>query len=384
MLLSKKIACLMPKALCVAMALAASSAAIAASDFTVAPPPDLKLAAPAAGKDGSTDEEVLFGAPRVKVKIEATGDTTELDKSEVDMVIRKREAILKKLYELETLDALRNKAGEVQRRQSVTEQINQATPLTPDEITLLRSRISQSEQASNAPLSSPQLKIRTAVVNVEENTPIDVNVVDSYTSSIVFFDQTGAPWPIEGKVLGNDQAFESTVTSEAKNVVVFSIKKPFSESNALVFLKDIHMPVVLRLKGGSSIVDSRFSVMVPKSGPEAKAQTLVGNKMQETSPELLAILNGDRLEGATKFQLQGVPGEVLQFGGAVYVKTRASLMSPAWLDSLSSPSGFNVYKLQPVTTLRFSVDGKMVPAKIERYFAPDIQHEASIFEATPN
>lgn len=378
MLLSKKMT-FSAKVLCVAMAL---TSVAGAADFSSPPPPDEALAANKAekGTAKSLDDEVLFGVPRVKVKIKATGDETELDKSEVDLVMRKREAILKKLYELESINALRTKAAEVHRGEAVKEEIEKANPMTPDEIRQLRERLSDTDEASNSPLNRPSLKIRTAVVNVEENTPIDVNVVDSYTSSVVFFDQTGAPWPIDGKVLGNDQAFESTVTSEAKNVVVFSIKKPFSESNALVFLKGIHMPVVLRLNGGSSVVDSRFSVMVPKAGPEAKAQSFVGNKMQETSVELLAFLNGDRVEGSVKYQLQGVSGEVFQFGGAMYVKSRAALMSPAWLDSLSSPSGFHVYKLQPVSTLRFSVDGKMVPARVERFYAPDIKHDSSIFE----
>lgn len=371
-------------ALAVAVSLALSFPAVAA-DFAAPPPPDESLAAPKGEKKASpSEEELLFGAPRVKVKIKATGDEAELDKAEVDLVIRKREAILKKLFELETMQDLRGKASEVYRSDSAKAEIERATPMTPEEIRVLRERLYNTEAASNAPLMSPSLKIRTAVVNIEENAPVDVNVVDSYTSSVVFFDQTGAPWPIEGKVLGNDQAFDSTVTGEGKNVVVFSIKKPFAESNALVFLKGVHMPVVLRLKGGASVVDSRFSVMVPKSGPEAKAQPFVGKKMQETSAELLAFLNGDRVEGAVKYQLQGVTGEVFEYGGALYVKSRASLMSPAWLDSLSSPAGFNVYKLQPVTTLRFSVDGKMVPAKVERYYAPEIMHDKSIFESASN
>src|SRR5690606_31267077 len=135
--------------------------------------------------------------------------------------------------------------------------------------------------------------------------------------------------------------------SEQGHVATFQILKEFAQSNALIVLDGLPVPVVLRLIGSDEKVDSRLSVRIPRHGPKAQVRAVFRNEIDNAPPDMMTFLNGQPLPGSVPYRLKGVPGEVLKTGDQLYLRSRAQLMSPPPLSSLVSASGYNVYTLPP-------------------------------------
>lgn len=313
------------------------------------------------------------------------GDNLSVDLSdrEKEIIASKREAIVQYLYEQQELSDLRSILRESQRRETVEQSIRQETLLTPEEILMFRHMLSDVARAENAPLASPpELQMRTVDLNVDAQEPLEVRVARGYSSSIVFFDETGAPWPLQSGVdaLGDESAFAARTVSEQGHVATFQVLKEFSQSNALVVLEGLPVPVVLRLVGSSDTVDSRLSIRIPRPGPNAEVQAVYRNELDNAPSQMIDFLNGERISGATTYALNGVSGEVQRQGQVIYLRTRAQLLNPPPIRSLVSATGYNVYQIPPVTHLLMSVNGEMREATIESMFNPSLDFEPNLFD----
>jgi Protein of unknown function (DUF3625). len=311
-----------------------------------------------------------------------SGLSGELSKEELDLIKRKKHTLVKYLYEQQELDSARDVLADENRDKAYEETKRQKIPLSPEEILELRKLDIESKKAENAPLSSHgvKLEMRSIDLDVDAPKPIVLNVATGYASSIVFYDQSGAPWPIDGDIIGDENSFGSKMISKQKHIAVFEITKEFAESNALINLEGLSVPIVVKLVGHDGIVDSRLSVRIPKFGPSAQVQPFVHNELENASREMMGVLNGDKLSGSKRFELNGVPGEVTYKDDTIYIRTRANLISPPWRRSVVSPTGYKVYELPPVTNLLFSIDGEMRNATIEKGFDVNISHKSSIYE----
>lgn len=307
------------------------------------------------------------------------GVKLNLNPHESQVVDAKKHALSKALYENEQLEELRGMLEGYQKKEAYESAVDSKVPLTPEQIIELRTLLRNAEKAKNVPLQgSVSNKIRSIDIDVDANEPIKLDVVAGYASSIVFFDITGAPWPIDGDIIGNKTAFD-TKPGNKSHVAVFENIQQFSESNALINLLGLDVPVVISLVGNDQKVDSRLSVRIPKFGPNAQNEIYQSDEMKEVSADALKVLDGDKLPNSKRFKLNGVKGEVIYANGSLYIRTRANLISPPWRNSVSSSSGYKVYELPPVDTLLFSVDGKMVDATIEKGFEVKIEQQKSIF-----
>jgi hypothetical protein len=309
------------------------------------------------------------------------GLSTELSSRERELIEKKRHALVKYLYEQQELESARKILSDENRKAAYEETKRDKIPLSPDEIIELRRLDIAAKRAENAPISNSgvKLEIRTLDLDVDAPKPVILNVAPGYASSIVFYDQTGAPWPIDGDIIGDINSFGSKGMSKQKHIAVFEISKEFAQSNALINLEGLSIPIVVKLVGHDGVVDSRLSVRIPKMGPGAALQPFVHDQLENASSDMLNVLNGDKLAGSKRFELVGVPGEVTYKDDALFIRTRANLISPPWKRSVVSPSGYKVYELPPVTNLLFSVDGEMKNATIEKGFDVNITHTKSIF-----
>ncbi|MNM41274.1 hypothetical protein D3C81_520900 [compost metagenome] len=309
------------------------------------------------------------------------GLSTELTASERELIDKKRHSLVKYLYEQQELDSARKILSEDNRKSAYEETKRDRIPLSPDEILELRRMDNDAKRAENSPIrnSGVKLEIRTLDLDVDAPKPIILNVAPGYASSIVFYDQTGAPWPIDGDIIGDAESFGSKGISKQKHIAVFEITREFAQSNALINLEGLSVPIVVKLVGHDGVVDSRLSIRIPKMGPGAEIQPFVHDQLENASADMLNVLNGDKISGSKRFELVGVPGEVTYKDDTLFIRTRANLISPPWKRSVVSPTGYKVYELPPVTNLLFSVDGEMKNATIEKAFDVKITQSKSIF-----
>lgn len=308
------------------------------------------------------------------------GLSTELTARERELIEKKRHALVKYLYEQDELESARKILSDDNRKAAYEETKRDKIPLSPEEIVELRRLDIDAKRAENAPIAKAgvKLEIRTLDLDVDAPKPVVINVAPGYASSIVFYDQTGAPWPIDGDIIGDVNSFGSKGMSKQKHIAVFEISREFAQSNALINLEGLSVPIVVKLVGHDGLVDSRVSVRIPKMGPSAAIEPFVRDELENAPADLLNVLNGDKLSGGKRFELRGVPGEVTYKDDTIYIRTRANLISPPWKRYVSN-SGYNVYELPPVTNLLFSVNGEMKDATIEKGFDVNITHTKSIF-----
>lgn len=310
-----------------------------------------------------------------------SGKEGELSQSELDLIERKKHILFKHLAEQQELKELRELLEQDSRTNKMKNAKTSKFPYTPDEIRQFRELDQSVDHANNSPLNGPvEFKIKTVPIDVDAPRPIQILVAKGYSSSIMFFDQSGAPWEIEGDIIGDPGSFKSHVVAGKPHVGVFEIKREFSESNALVSLKGLDVPIVIRLTGSVSVVDARISVRIPKFGPDAKLSPYVHSELDNVSPDMLSVLNGDKLNDGKLFNLNGAPGTVWYKNNMLYIRTRADLISPPWKSHMTSATGYQVYEVPPVTQLLFTVDGEMTTATIEKGFDVKLRQKRSIFQ----
>lgn len=308
-----------------------------------------------------------------------------LASDEIRLIEEKRGAILKYLQEEKLLEDAKRSLKEHERKKVSDDFMLRNNSVDPETIVELRKILKNLEKARNSPISGPVVQeMKTISLDLNAPKPIDLHVAKGYASSIVLFDATGQPWPASGDVIGDPDSFESHPSNENSSVIAFEIKKEFSESNALLNLKGMHTPIVLRLIGSESIVDSRLSIRIPKEGPLAKQTISVTPQVVTNDPNILNILSGqfDALSEGAKYVLSGVNGEVYEMAGELYIRSEHKLVIPPAKQSVTGPTGMSVYKIVPTQTLTFSVDGKLVDASILAVKSVNVAKQKSVFETS--
>lgn len=343
---------------------------------------DRPQAAPQSNPGSEMTEQDIEEDIAALIQMEYEGEvfSKALTPQEQALIDAKRNTIIQYLYEREELESLRNLLTEAEREDRLRAHKN--SQLSPEEILEQRRFQRETSYATNAPLKSPpDLVMRTVEVSLEDQKPLEVFVGRGYSSSVVFFDQTGEPWPLENgaDALGDDSAFRSQTIADQAHMATFQVLRDFSQSNALVILEGLPVPIVLRLVGSDEKVDTRLTIRVPRMGPHAKVEVNTREELDSMPPALMSFMNGETLPGAVRYEMRGVPGEVYLVDGHLYLRTRANLITPSPLRAPTSSVGYNIYVLPPVTHLLFSVDGSMVEATIERAYTPTLAAPEDIF-----
>ena len=185
-----------------------------------------------------------------------------------------------------------------------------------------------------------------------------------FVSSLVFVDATGAPWPIEAYDLGDPKAF-NIQWNKKSNTLMVQAMSAYNYGNLAVKLQDLNTPVMLTLVPGQQQIDYRVDLRLPEKGHLAKA-TIQGSELPEQADKtLLNILDGVSPQGAKRLDVSGGVAQAWLLGDALYVRTRFTLLSPAWMSKMSSADGMNAYKLQLTPLLLVSRYGKVMQLKVE-------------------
>lgn len=316
-----------------------------------------------------------------KVTLEGSDISAELTAAEIVLIREKRDILIKHLFGEEKLKAVREYLRKTEKEKQLRTTEESLFPLAPEDVTRIRKKQAELRRAENAPVGGGiNIKIMTIDFDVSNPEPVEIRVAKGYASSIVLFDQTGQPWPVDGDVIGDSSAFTSKRVSQSANIIVFELQKEFSESNALLNLQGMSIPLVLKLISDGKNVDSRLSIRIPRSGPNAKKQTFVSRELNNASPVLMSILNGELPRDAKVYEIEGADGEAIYHGGEVYIRSKNMLLSPPWKESAASVAGHNVYKIPPVTQLIFSVEGTLASASIKKHYETTVKRKKTIYE----
>lgn len=252
------------------------------------------------------------------------------------------------------------------RTQAFGKVLNTALPLSPSQIRLLRTMYDATQQAAVAyPGVPPRPTASSIQVSLSPGaTPPVVRLGAGFVTSLVFVDSTGAPWPIDSYSLGNPTAF-NIQWDKKSNILLVQAITAHRIGNLAVLLKGLNTPVMVDMNPGQAAMDVRVDLRIPGLGPQAKPifDTLPGTE----SPALLALLDGIPPPGAKSLKSSACENCAWLVDKKLYLRTQFTVLSPAWISTMSSADGTHVYEMQPTPLVLVSYNGKTIKMSIEGF-----------------
>lgn len=240
-------------------------------------------------------------------------------------------------------------------------------PMSPEQIKRLRELFNQTQAAAaTTPGTPPRPTISSQYVKLEPGaTPTVIRLAEGYVTTLAFLDSTGQPWPVDNYDIGNPQAF-NIQWDKKSNLLMIQATSLYNVGNLAVQLRGLETPVMVTLISGQKAVDYRIDLRVPGNGPNAKA--LLGRSLpQSADPALLNILEGVPPAGNTTLKISGGIAQAWLVGNHLYVRTRLTLISPAWIATMSSPDGMKAYEMPKTPLILGFEDGQSIQLKVEGF-----------------
>lgn len=240
-------------------------------------------------------------------------------------------------------------------------------PMSPEQIKRLRELFNQTQAAAvTTPGTPPRPTISSQYVKLEPGaTPTVIRLAEGYVTTLAFLDSTGQPWPVDNYDIGNPQAF-NIQWDKKSNLLMIQATSLYNVGNLAVQLRGLETPVMVTLISGQKAVDYRIDLRIPGNGPNAKA--LLGRNLpQSANPALLNILEGVPPAGNTALKISGGLAQVWLVGDHLYVRTRLTLISPAWIATMSSPDGMKAYEMPKTPLILGFEDGQSIQLKVEGF-----------------
>ena len=246
--------------------------------------------------------------------------------------------------------------------------VREGMPLTAEQLgKILRLVSAQREAVARAARPAPALRAREVAVSLdaEEAAPV-VSIQMGYTSGVSFIDATGEPWPVARLIV--EESFGPVTTGEGAegsgvHTVYVTPTKRFLHGNAVVELADLASPVVLELKAGKGIVDSRLTVRVWRPGPNADPMVIErSDDFGPGDPLISSLLHGHSPDGARAVAVRGGgPGDrAWRIDGVLFLRTAKTLLAPQPQAFERGANGDTVYRLDDVPYAAVSLDGARV------------------------
>lgn len=240
-------------------------------------------------------------------------------------------------------------------------------PMTPAQIRTLKKLFESTQRAVAQAPGIPAIPTSSSIaVNLAPGVaPPVIRLLSGYVTSLVFVDATGAPWPIKAYDLGDPSSFDIQWDQKGNTLLVQAITQ-YKQGNLAVQLDGLNTPVMLTLLPGQAAVDYRVDLHVPGFGP--LALPVQSGLPGVESPLLLSVLSGIPPNGSKTLLVtpQGY-ADVWLLNNQLYIRTRATILSPAWIATLSSSDGTHAYKMPLTPLMIISQNGKPINLTIEGY-----------------
>lgn len=251
-------------------------------------------------------------------------------------------------------------------RAAFSEMVRNLIPLDPQQIMTLRDMFDQSQQAvAQYPGVPPKPTSSSIMVNMSPGAvPPVIRLRAGYVTSMVFLDSTGQPWPVTGYDLGNPKAFniQPSAPDGKSNTLIVQALVRYEQGNLAVMLKGMNTPVMITLMPGQRAVDYRVDLRMPGLGPDAAAVSV--GLPQGADPILMSFLDGVTPSGAQPVAIEGAPAQAWVLQNRLYLRTRVTVLSPGWIESMNSPDGTHVYELPKTPVILASHRGQMVQLSV--------------------
>ena len=269
--------------------------------------------------------------------------------------------------------------------------VQNAIPLTPQEIQALAKRYNATRQAEEQAVTPMAVPLSRQVnVSFAPGAAISIiNTIKGYPTAVSFFDSTGQPWPIEWDTNSDPAAVSGGPSCNAPRsqggpsvvAIGFFVCSPTKGSNVLeitplslaprgglvVSLEGAPKPLTFLLMSGGGRYDADLSVHVAERGPNAKVQIMTEPDAPDTGAAYLTgMLDGVPPADATPLAVEGVSPDALRawrLGANVYLRTEYTLLSPEWTAS-ESEAGTTVYAVPNTPVVLLSDDGRTVSAEL--------------------
>ena len=243
--------------------------------------------------------------------------------------------------------------------------VQDVLPLSPDQIKRLHKYYDMTLEAkATTPNAPPTPQFSSIHVNLDPgSSPPVIRLSAGFVTSLLFVDSSGEPWNIAAYSIGDPQSFNIQWDQKSNAMFVQSMKQ-YSHGNLAVRLNNLDTPVMITLVSGQRQVDFRVDLQVPGRGPNAKAPVVETTITANVNPILLNILDGVPPLDSIKLGISGGPGEAWLNDNKIYFRTRLTVLSPAWLATVSSADGTHVYELMVTPYIMGSENGKTVNIKV--------------------
>lgn len=242
-------------------------------------------------------------------------------------------------------------------------------PLTPDQIRETQKEVKARKRALRD-TPSPVVQSRTVRVDLGPGTELPrVHVSPRYGAALTVLDATGKPWPINAVTVADPKAFQvMKPVDEGPGSSVLTVVPliDYAHTNMIVMLKGLATPVIVRLKVSDSSNNDRLDVVVNGRGPNAIAPVASRKLSTPDNPTMRYLLDGVPPKNARRVEIKGGPAEGWIVDDAFYLRTRMSVISPAWVSSLSGSGDVTVYELPILPTVVASdSDGQTVDLELD-------------------
>ncbi|MBN3729359.1 DotH/IcmK family type IV secretion protein [Burkholderia sp. Tr-20390] len=250
-----------------------------------------------------------------------------------------------------------------------------ARVLTPRQIDSVRRTVDAARRAGVSPYPggmiaeprSRQIPWRPDVVKRPET----IEMWQGTLSTFVFTDMSGNAWNIKSVSFdcnlfddgrscdGGTSTQGKAGASDATNMVSLQANSPYSYGNVVIRLDGLPTPIIFVLRTGKSTkTDMAIDVRVEARNPSAPPQLISSASLPAFDDRMDGFLSGVPPQGATAMKVAGGQAEAWMLNGSLYVRTRLSLLSPAFTDRVGSAEGISVYKYPRfVPSLLASVNG---------------------------
>ena len=248
-------------------------------------------------------------------------------------------------------------------KEAVRETIHKNFPLTPGDIDLIKRTVSKTQKAIHGP--PPVGRAISVSVSLDPGAQFpEIRLVPGIATTIAVVDATGAPWPIEDVIVGNEKSFPVKRLSTSNGVVV-EPKNNVGWTSLALSLAGRGTPAVLKLVDSDHLSDTRVTARIEARGPNARTPVFQEPK-PVVSARVLAFLDGIAPPEAREMHVTGTKDmEAWLFGDRLFVRTHMDVLAPAWIETVSGPNGMKLYVFSPVSVITAAgEDGDMVTIEL--------------------
>lgn len=249
------------------------------------------------------------------------------------------------------------------------------SPFSPREIVNMRDRYESTRKAKAYKPVRTVPRISSITVDLSPGSaPPVARVMPGETSTLVFLDASGAPWPLATTPRVSDARYFDAEWLQGTATLVISALSPYEEGNLSVMLQGSPTPVVIKLVSGepdstsrNRVVDYRLDLRIPGRAPGTPEGVSGSAKIALYDDTMQAFLDGLPPRSAKPIKMLGTQlgkTRIWVQEGALYVRTEYDIQS-AFDQTIASADGTRVYRLAPTPFIAFSQGGSSLTVQLD-------------------